>query len=281
MKKILIFGAGGQLGRELASIYPNAVRVFHHGSSNDLTVDLARKGMAESVIIKESPDLVINAAALANVDLCEKDHQLAFDVNGEAVLSMVKGCRSVGSAFVHVSTDYVFDGIVGNYSENSIPNPINYYGLSKLIGDAYALAYEDAIVVRTSGVFGHLKNYPLYVLETLRNGKLVNAISGYYSPIHARNLALSISELVKTDFKGLINIAGERVSRYELAMKIANTFSLDSSLISEVSDLKSLNAKRPFDSSLDSRLAHVIIPLDFSSVESNLSAMKATLAKGN
>ena len=281
MKKILIFGAGGQLGRELSSIYPDAVRAYHNGSGNEINVDLARKGMAESLIMREAPDLVINAAALANVDLCERDHQLAFDVNGESVLSMVRGCRTVGSSFIHVSTDYVFDGTVGYYSESSIPNPINYYGLSKLIGDAYALSYENAIVVRTSGVFGHLKNYPLYVLETLKNSKPVNAIRGYYSPIHARNLALSISELVKTDYKGLLNIAGERVSRYDLAMKIADAFSLDTSLISEVGDLKSLNAKRPFDSSLEIRLAHEMISFDFSSVESNLSAMKATLAKGD
>lgn len=281
MNKVLIFGAGGQLGRELSSIYPNAVKLYHKSSNNELTVDLTDGGRVESIIKEESPDLVINAAALANVDLCEKDHRLAFEVNGKSVLSMAKSCRAVGSKLVHVSTDYVFDGSEGNYSESSIPNPINYYGLSKLIGDAYALSYENSIVVRTSGVFGYLKNYPLYVLETLQNGMPVNAISGFYSPIHARNLAIAISEIVKTEFKGPINIAGDRVSRYDLAKGIAEAFSLDSSLIKEVGDLKSLNAKRPFDSSLDNKLAHEMIDFDFSSMKSNLWAMKATLSKGN
>lgn len=224
---------------------------------------------------------MINAVALANVDLCEKDHRLAFDVNGKSLLSMVNGCRAVSSHLVHVSTDYVFDGSEGHYSESSIPNPINYYGLSKLIGDAYAQSYEETIVVRTSGVSGYSRNYPLYVLETLRKGNPVNAISGFYSPIHARNLALAISDIVKTEFKGLINIAGERVSRYDLAKQNADAFFLDSSLINEVDDLQSFNAKRPFDSSLNNKLCHEIIKFDFSSTKSNLSAMKATLAKGN
>lgn len=279
MKKVMIVGAGGQLGRELCSIYPEAFMVYHNSTHGQASADLQNPQQIEDIIVRESPDLVINAAALANVDLCEKDHELAYAVNSQAVNSISKACRRSGARFVHVSTDYVFDGSRGNYTESSAPNPINYYGLSKLVGDAFALSYEESVVVRTSGVFGYQKNFPIFVLETLRAGRPVNAFQGFYSPIHARNLAKAISLLVMTDFKGLINISGPRVSRYELAVRIAEEFGLDSGLVKEAADVKTLNAKRPFDSSLDNALAMKSIDFDFYSAESNLKAFKSVLAQ--
>lgn len=277
MSKIIIFGAGGQLGRELVSIYPHAVPVYHNNRDEITNVDLADLKGVEKILREESPDIVLNAAALANVDLCEKDHRLAYSVNSQAVLSLARTCDRIGATLVHISTDYVFDGTDGNYSEASVPNPINYYGLSKLIGDAYALSRERSIVVRTSGVFGHQRNFPLYVLESLRNNNPINAFQGYYSPIHARNLARAISLLLKTDFSGLINISGDRISRYQLARKIAEAFSLDISLVKEAKELGALNAKRPFDSSLNNALAAGLIGSDFSSTNANIKTMKEVL----
>ena len=279
MSKILIFGAGGQLGRELSSIYTDSIKFYHSDGINSL--DFSDIRQVEDALTEHSPDLVLNAAALANVDLCEKDHKLAYTVNGQAINSISKVCRKIGTRFVHISTDYVFDGIEGNYRENSIPNPLNYYGLSKLVGDLFALSNEDAVIVRTSGVFGYQKNFPLFVLETLKSGNPVNAFQGFYSPIHARNLAKAIALLLKTDFRGLINISGDRISRSNLAQKIANSFSLDKSLIHEVRDLKNLNAKRPFDSSLNNTLAKELIDFDFSSTDSNIEKMREVFAERN
>ena len=277
MNKVMIFGTGGQLGRELAKIYPDSVSVYHSSAKGGITADLSDPALISEIIRVEGPDVVINAGAIANVDLCERDHALAYSVNGEAPGMMARACRDIGARFVHVSTDYVFDGSQGNYSEESVPNPINYYGLSKLVGDVNALSYPDSLVVRTSGVFGYTKNFPMFVYETLKSGKEVNAIDGYYSPVHAANLAFAISELVDNEVKGLINVAGERISRFYLALKIADAFSLDSSLINRVDNVASMNAKRPYDSSLDSSNALSTIKAEFYSTDSNISAMKRTV----
>ena len=279
MTEVMIFGAGGQLGRELVRIFPESARIYHASNTGGIAVDLSDLGDVSRIIMELKPKIVINAAALANVDLCEKDHPLAYAVNGEAVGAMASASRKIGAKLVHVSTDYVFDGNLGNYRESATPNPINYYGLSKLVGDIYALSYEHSMVIRTSGVFGYTRNFPLFVLEKLNKGEQVNAMEGYYSPIHAANLAASISALTKNDFSGLINIAGDRVSRYDLALRIARTFETDASLVHETKNIANMNARRPFDSSLDSSLAISILGFDFHSLASNLKAMKDTMDK--
>lgn len=277
MSKIMILGAGGQLGREFVKLYPDSVKVYHSISKLGRSVDFADYATLSEIVSSEEPDVLINAAALANVDLCEKNHVLAYAVNGEAPGILARVCNDIGAKIVHVSTDYVFDGILGRYSEESIPNPINYYGLSKLIGDVQVLLYPNSLVVRTSGVFGYTKNFPMFVLDTLKEGKQVKAIHGYYSPIHAANLANAISELVVREEKGLINVAGERISRYDFALRIADAFSLQRSLVNKADDVASMMAKRPFDSSLDSTKALSLIKKDFSSIDSNIAAMKETL----
>ncbi len=277
MKKVLILGAGGQAGRELAELYPESLKVYHKSEKTGDSVDIADRSTISNLIREYCPEVVINAAALANVDLCEKNHPLAFAVNGEALRSIVEACRACGSHLVHISTDYVFDGSDGNYSEDSIPNPINYYGLSKLIGDIYALSYENSAVVRTSGVYGYNRNFPLFVLEMLENGKPVNAIDGYYSPIHANLLAKSISSLIDKNYKGIINVAGERVSRFDFANKIAEVFALDRSLITSRQNVTSMDAKRPFDSSLNLSRAKGKLDFDFHSIGANLNAFKRKL----
>lgn len=273
MSGTVIIGAGGQLGRELSLLFPDSLK-FSHSDSAGNQLDLTRTDEVRAVLSELHPDIILNAAALANVDLCEENKKLAFLVNGESIKTLVTVAREIGSLLVHVSTDYVFDGENGNYREDSVPNPLNYYGLSKLIGDAYALSYENAIVVRTSGVFGYSKNFPLFVFDRLRNSLPVTAIKGYYSPIHAKNLAKVIGFLYTSEFRGVINVAGERKSRYDLAINIAEKFDLDKSLVSEKQNVSSMNATRPFDSSLDITVAKRELDFDFHSTVSNLDAFE-------
>lgn len=272
MSEIIIFGAGGQLGRELSYLFPEAQKIFHKDPSG-IIYDIGNETFVKKIIESNKPDIIINAAALANVDLCEKDNALAYHTNGESVKALTKYSRANNSLLVHVSTDYVFDGKKGNYDESSIPNPINYYGTSKLIGDIYANSYENSIIVRTSGVFGYTNNFPKFVLKNLTENEEINAIKGFYSPIHAHYLALAISHIIKTDFRGIINIAGDRISRFDLALKIAQLFNLNSDLIRESEPPSNMVARRPFDSSLDINLAQRLIGIDFYSSSENLKLM--------
>lgn len=276
--KVVILGAGGQVGRELSQLYPGAKSFFHKSEGADI-IDLAKQDDIEKKILEVKPKIIINAAALANVDLCEKDKPLSYSVNGLSLFTITKIARKLDASLYHISTDYVFDGSEGNYSERSIPNPINYYGFSKLIGDTFALSYEKSAIIRTSGVFGHSNNFPIFVINTLKGNKQVNAIKGYYSPIHAKILAMAIRDLIDTNFYGMINVAADKISRYEFATKLADRFNLDRNLINEVESPVNMFAKRPFDSSLDISLAKKILGYDFHSVDVNLDAFASSLSE--
>lgn len=274
--KVVILGAGGQVGRELSQLYPGAKSFFHKSEGADI-IDLSKQDEIKKKILEVKPKIIINAAALANVDLCEKDKPLSYSVNGLSLFTITKIARKLDASLYHISTDYVFDGSEGNYSERSIPNPINYYGFSKLIGDTFALSYEKSAIIRTSGVFGHSNNFPIFVINTLKGNKQVNAIKGYYSPIHAKILAMAIRDLVDTNFYGMINVAADKISRYEFATRLADRFNLDRNLINEVESPVNMFAKRPFDSSLDISLAKKILGYDFHSVDVNLDALASSL----
>ena len=270
MKKIVILGAGGQLGKDLLQTFPDAY-AFYHDSSKNLSIDITHENEVSEKILRISPDVIINASALTNVDLCEKEKKLAFLVNGQSVKYIVDAARRTDAFLVHVSTDYIFDGHQGEYDEEAVPNPINYYGLSKLVGEIYANSYENSLILRTSGVYSRNNNFPVFVYNQLLKGNAVNAIKGYYSPIHSANLAKCIYHLVGLDRTGTLNVAGVRISRYEFARKIAEKFGFDVSLINEIENTNSMTARRPFDSSLNIEKAKTVMDFDFYSIESNLN----------
>ena len=271
--KILIFGASGQLGLELSNILKeDLIKVYNSNEIKDgYKLDLTNFSMVEDFILKKKPDIIINTAAITDVDKCETEKDIAYKVNAEVVKHIVRAARVIEAYFIQISTDYVFDGQKGLYKEKDLPNPINYYGLTKLLGDTYALSYDDSLVIRTSGIFRN-KGFPIYVYKTLKENKEVNAFKGYYSPISARKLAEAINEMIQYRKTGIINIAGERISRYELALKIKEKFNLDG-IIKEVDNVKSWIAKRPFDSSLDISKAKKLLSIDFYSLDENLNYM--------
>ncbi|MUM65922.1 sugar nucleotide-binding protein [Acidianus infernus] len=267
--RVLLIGASGQLGIELNKLLSKKYQVIKVYNSSEIPdshkMDITDFFRLEDFIIKTRPDVIINTAAMTDVDKCEVEREKAYKINAEAVKHMVRASRVVEAYFIHVSTDYVFDGTKGNYKEEDLPNPINYYGLTKLLGETFALSYDDSLVIRTSGVFRH-KGFPVYVYKTLKEGKTVFAYKGYYSPISARKLASAIEELLALRKTGLLNVAGERISRYELALKIKEKFNL-SGEVKEVDEVKGWTARRPFDSSLDSSNAKKILSVDFYSLD--------------
>ena len=270
MSGIFIFGAGGQVGKELSFIMKGA-RCFSHSGQNEIA-NIEKFEELEKVFSMNPPDIVINAAAYTDVDGCEIKKEIAFNSNALAVGNLTKLCRKYSAKFYHISTDYVFDGKSGNYSESSIPSPVNYYGFSKVLGDYMALSYEKALVIRTSGVYGFKSNFPLFIYNSMKTGKTMKIIKGYYSPIHARMLAKSINYIIEkhSELKGLINIAGVKISRIDLARDISEKFKLPYKDIEEVDSIPALKALRPYDSSLDINKAKTLINFDFYSVENNL-----------
>ncbi|MCH4816147.1 MAG: NAD(P)-dependent oxidoreductase [Saccharolobus sp.] len=269
--RIMIIGASGQLGLELSRTLSNydLIKTYTlHELSEGLRLNLMDYLSLEDFITKKKPEVIINTAAFTDVDRCEVEREKAFKINAEAVRHIVRASRVVEAYLIQISTDYVFDGNKGLYKEDDLPNPINYYGLTKLLGEKYALSYDDTVIVRTSGIFRN-KGFPVYVYKSLKEGKEVLAFKGFYSPISAKKLAEVINELIIYKKTGVINIAGERISRYDLAQKIKELYNLSGKVI-EVDSVEGWIAKRPFDSSLDISKAKKLVSIDFYSIDENL-----------
>ncbi|WP_109809650.1 dTDP-4-dehydrorhamnose reductase [Sphingosinithalassobacter portus] len=148
--KSLIVGGKGQLGRGLVATAPEGTEIVSHDVD---TLDITDRAAVEAMVAQVAPDLLLNAAAYTAVDKAESDEDAALAVNGTAVGLLANAARSVGAKFVHVSTDFVFDGTAGApYRPDATPNPLSAYGRTKLAGEA--LAGADALIVRTAWVYG-------------------------------------------------------------------------------------------------------------------------------
>ena len=154
MKRVAIFGGGGQLGVELKAEF--AARGYQVTAFGRTGVDITDAARVEQTLSEYDPAIVLNAAAYNQVDVAEKEPLAAFQVNALAVRNLAVACRQSDAKLVHFSTDYVFDGLAGRaYREEDETHPLGAYAVSKLAGELYARAYLDqALIIRTSGVFG-------------------------------------------------------------------------------------------------------------------------------
>lgn len=213
--KVIIFGAGGMLGHDLQSLFVGA-KCF--GSELDITDE-------ESVVgfIREfRPDVVINAAAYTDVDGCEDsgNFEHALSVNGEALIHISRVCREVGAVLVHFSTDYVFDGSKEGYCESDVPNPINAYGHSKLLGERNIMEnMGNYRIIRTSWLFGrHGNNFVDTMLRL--SGEMDNVMvvdDQLGKPTYTADLAEMTAEVIEM-VPGIYHITNEGVcSWFEFA----------------------------------------------------------------
>ena len=197
--RVLVTGATGMLGRALLPVLQKRHHVIGLGSAD---CDIRDANAVSETVCRHRPELVINLAAYSDVDGCETDVDRAHDVNGTGAGNVARACREAGAAMVHISTDYVFDGSKsGPYFENDLPNPINAYGRSKLLGEQLVMASLDRhFIVRTSWLFGrHGKNFVdtiLRIAQRLSELRVVDDQRG--APTYTCDLADSLAELITT-----------------------------------------------------------------------------------
>ncbi|HTR82152.1 MAG TPA: dTDP-4-dehydrorhamnose reductase [Bacteroidota bacterium] len=270
MKRILICGSNGLFGQRLALVLGHeteyeVLNTSHHRSFVldshlfDYTqLDITNKGDVKSLVTSFRPDIIVNGAAMTNVDACEEHRELAWKINVVGVENLVEVARKINSLLVHISTDYVFDGKNGPYEEGDRVNPINYYGKTKLAGENVILsggissAILRAIVVYGTGI--NVKtNFALWVVKSLREGKPIRCVDDQIAnPTHVADLAALATKVIEQGHTGLYHAGGaDTVSRYEFAVKAAEIFELDKSLIAKIRS-KDLHqaAPRPMDTSL-------------------------------
>ena len=249
--RILLTGAGGQLGRELVEqLAQDELHNFDHRA-----LDVSDRGAVFAAVEGLRPAWVINAAAYNDVDGAESAVERAFAVNAAGPGHLAEAAARVGAAIVHVSTDYVFDGRKGTpYTEEDRPNPLSVYGRSKLEGENRVLgSAASASVLRTAWLYGaYGTNFVKTIAAAAENGGPLRVVSDQTgSPTWTRDLARAIAQLIITSSRGLFHVTnGGACTRYELAEAIVGDRV-------EVLPIGSAEAARPAPRPQNSALASV------------------------
>ncbi|HVP35886.1 MAG TPA: dTDP-4-dehydrorhamnose reductase [Terriglobales bacterium] len=291
--KVLITGSNGLLGQKLVKIFSSD----HQTSGLDLQtkpfintpnfsyqkISITEKGKLEELFASFKPEAVINAGAYTDVDGCEENKEKAWEVNVEGVENLAKLCRENKVKLVQLSTDYIFDGKAGPYSEEDNPNPSGYYGLTKLESEKIIIQEKiNFLIVRTNVLYGkslgETHNFVLWLIQKLKNREEVKIVTDQFSnPTLADNLANAIKEAVEKNISGILNIAGgeKAISRYEFALKIAEKFNLNQSPIKKVltSELN-LSAPRPLKGGLKIDKAKRLLKTELLDVDKGLEFLK-------
>jgi len=267
--KFLVTGSAGLVGRhvvkDLVDLGDTVYSAFHtskpeHGIPTNM--DLSSEEKIKKIVEEVNPDAIIHLAAITDVDLCEKEKDLAMKINGHATKIISEQAARQKAFFVYVSTDYVFDGKTGMKKESDQTNPINYYGKSKLEGEKSVMNLASSwCIARTSTPYGlhpTKKSFPIWVANNLKdNNEIKVLVDQFTSPTYVPNLSRMLIELAKKQIVGIIHLGGAtRISRYEMAELVADRLKLDKKLLNptNIDDIKWI-AKRPKDSSLD--VSHV------------------------
>ena len=199
-KKILITGAGGQLGKEFGVLQPAYSQYkFLLAQREDLSIDSTRE--VENYFAAHKIDYCINCASYTDVNKAETEKENAFLVNAEAAGILATACKVHHAQFIHISTDYVFDGTAKHpYKETDKVNPLSVYGRSKLKGEELVLQhYPSAIIIRTSWVFSSFgNNFVKTMLRLMREKESINVVNDQYGcPTYAADLAGAIMQMIE------------------------------------------------------------------------------------
>ena len=248
--RILITGAGGQLGRALiAALHSHEVTALRH---TDL--DIADREAVRSAIKFAAPDVVINAAAYNDVDAAETHIEAAEAINVRGPLILAEESASNSATVVHVSTDYVFDGTAGRpYHEGDTPNPLSVYGRSKRAGEVAVMkANPKHYLVRTASVFEVSGKNFLNIMRALAKRGEVKVVADLFgSPTYAPHLAAAIGSLIEGSEFGLYHLAGQGgVSRYDLVRYFFSVLGIEVKVIAVNHDAFPTAAVRPANTSL-------------------------------
>lgn len=266
--KILLTGANGLLGQKTTEVFARetdqellltdlAEKAEEPRKYSYVSLDITNKERVKKTVKEYKPDIIINAAAYTNVDGCETERELSWRVNVDAVKNLIIASRYYSSKIIHVSTDYIFDGVYGGYDENATPNPLSFYGKAKLASEnALTASGVNFAVIRTMIIYGTgknvKKNFALWLIDKLGNNEPVNIVDDQYGmPTMVDDLGLALLRIIERERSGIYNVCGsEYINRYEFALKLADIFEFDRGLIIPIktADLNQ-PAARPMNSS--------------------------------
>ena len=249
-------------------------------------VDITDRSALKESVMRALPDAIVNTAAMTNVDACEEEKQLAQTLNATVVEHLVRIARATDALLVHLSTDYVFDGESGPYTELDVPSPINYYGKSKLAGEnALTTAGIDYAILRTNVVYGPPSARPdflQWLITQFDSEKPISVVSDQFSnPTYVDDLAMAIIRVIERKKTGLFHVGGaDYVSRFEFAQQVAAFFKVEPGLIQPITTAElSQTAKRPLRGGLVSLKAETSLGLRLRGIESGLISVRHAMMR--
>jgi dTDP-4-dehydrorhamnose reductase len=264
--RILITGANGFLGYYLVEkLLQKKMEVYATGRGDcrlpfigDTNFTYFNLDFTELIEVKKvfedvQPEIIVHAGAMSKPDDCEINKPEAFRTNVEGTINLLQAAEKYKCFFIFLSTDFVFDGINGMYSENDTPGPVNYYGLSKLLAEKEVKAYKNGwAIVRTVLVYGKpttgKKNLLTIIKEKLENGEEYKVVSDQIrTPTYVEDLAAGIVSIVEKKAEGVFHISGEDIlTPYDMACKTADFLKLDKTLLKQANaDNFNQPARRP------------------------------------
>jgi dTDP-4-dehydrorhamnose reductase len=281
--KVLLLGASGMLGTDLAASAPAAVQLYAAPRS---ALDITNEQSMARRIADTRPDIVINAAAYTRVDAAESESAVSYRVNSEAVGSIGRLAAKHAALVVHFSTDYVFDGEAqDDYPEDAKTNPLNVYGASKLAGE-HQLANSGApfLIIRTQWLFGiHGRSFPRTMLERARTQQITRVVSDQWGrPTFTVDLARATWELLLAGARGYVHIANTgRTNWYELAKAVFRSEDAEALLTPCRTEDFPTPARRPIRAVLSTNRAERLLghplPPWLDAVERFLSVLRAPI----
>jgi len=267
MKKVFVTGANGLLGQALIRRFSQTIPVAGCDLQADAyagdrysykyyKADITRRNELEPVLSAERPDVIINTAAYTDVDRSETEKELCWLCNVHGLEVIIDSIRSFSPLLVQLSTDYVFNGKEAPYRENDQTQPLGYYGHTKYMAERLVKSSKlEYIIARSMILYGQGRqvkpNFALWVINQLKTGQPVRVVTDQTgNPTFIDELAEALFRLIQGEEYGVFHIAGQEVcSRYEFAVRIADVFELDRSLIRPVSTAElAQKAPRPMNS---------------------------------
>lgn len=252
MKKILVVGGNGQLGNCIRKIAPDFELDYEFVFTDSQMLDITDEDQVNSFFYDNKPDFCVNASAFTAVDLAEKEREKAFAVNADGVAHLAQACKEYNSVFIHVSTDYVFDGETNLcYSEDDFTNPIGVYGESKLKGEELALEMNPkTIILRTSWLYSEFnKNFVKTMLHLFSQKDELGIVADQFGqPTNANDLAEAIMKIIEAPQKnyGIFHFSNyPETTWFEFAHKIAELSKSQIRLNALTTEQYPTPAKRP------------------------------------
>ena len=252
--KICIIGGSGVIGSKMVQFFSKmgheVISTFHTNEMSNFTnthrLDITNKDATVNFLEKNNPEVIIHTSAIANIDLCETNKDLAYLVNVKGTENVIEGCKQIKAKLAYVSTSYVFDGKKDEYFEDDKPSSSTYYGYTKLKGEeAVIKSGLSHLILRIDQPYCWIEpwqhtNSVVRVFETLKSDKILHEVEDWYNtPTYVHDIVLVASELIKKKSEGIFHLVGsDFINRYNWSIEVAKIFNLDHT------NIKPINSKK-------------------------------------